>query len=255
MSWLPPALIDLPAIAPNVSEPRDFRNGWFWAIVVGIALFWLLAYTLAIHRARVDRRTGIPSVVVAINFSWEFVHSFVIDQEPAQRPANFLWFFFDFIIVYQVMKYGKKDFPKLTDQGFKRMFWGVCAYCAVQHYLMAYEFRDVLGMYSGVALNVGLSASFIITFRQRRSSAGQSVYIAVFKMLGSFLAGLNVLIIFPTRTLVLFWFVIILALDLAYVRMIARQIRAEGQSPWALNRPPVQEPAVQDPAAADPAVV
>ncbi|GGQ13984.1 transmembrane-type terpene cyclase [Streptomyces roseolilacinus] len=251
MSWLPPALVDLPAIAPSISAPRDFRNGWFWAIVVGIALFWLLAYCLAIHRAHVDKRTGIPAVVVAINFSWEFVHSFVIDQEPAQRPANFIWFFFDFLIVYQVVKYGGKDFPRLSRKNFLRMFWGICAYTAVQHYLMAYEFRDDLGMYSGVALNVGIAVAFIVTLRQRRSSAGQSLYIAVFKMLGSFLAGLNVLIIFPGRTLVLFWFVIILALDLTYVRMIHRQIRAEGQSPWALNRPPVQAPEAPE-AAPDP---
>lgn len=254
MSWLPPALIDLPSVAPSVSEPRDFRNGWFWAIVVAIGLFWLLAYSLAIHRAQVDRRAGIPSVVVAINFSWELVHSLAIDQEPAQRPANFLWVLFDIVIVYQVMKFGSKDFPRLTDQGFKRLFWGIFGYCLVQHFLMAYEFRDVLGMYSGVALNVGLSASFIITLRQRRSSAGQSVYIAVCKMFGSFFAGLNVLIIFPSRTLVLFWFGVILALDLAYVRMLARRIRAEGQSPWTLNRPPVTEPAVPEPKA-DAAVV
>ncbi|MFE7659726.1 transmembrane-type terpene cyclase [Streptomyces celluloflavus] len=250
VNWLPPALVDLPSVASSVSEPRDFRNGWFWAIVVGIALFWFLAYCLAVHRAHVDKRAGIPTVVVAINFSWEFVHSFVIDQGPAQRPANFIWFFFDFIIVYQVMKYGKKDFPKLSERNFRRPFWGICGYCAVQHYLMAYEFRDVLGMYSGVALNVGLSASFIITLRQRRSSAGQSVHIAVCKMLGSFLASLNVFIIFPSRAIVLFWFVVILVLDLTYVRMVFRQIRAEGRSPWVLNRPPVTDPVVHEQATA-----
>jgi hypothetical protein len=245
MDWLPPALVDLPSVAPSIAEPRDFRNGWFWAIVVCIGLFWGLAYGLAIHRGFVDKFVGIPAVVVAINVSWEFVHSFVIDQEPAQRPANFLWFFIDLIIVSQVVKYGYKDFPKLSRSLFQRLFFGLVALAAIQLFLMAREFRDILGMYSGCALNVGISAAFIITLIKRRSSAGQSLHIAICKMLGSQFAGLNTLILFPSRWLPLSWFIMILILDLIYIRMIYRQIRAEGQSPWALNRPPVTAPAAR----------
>ncbi|MDG4752610.1 hypothetical protein O7630_16820 [Micromonospora sp. WMMD718] len=248
MDWLPPALVDLPRVAPSVSAPADFRNGWFWAIVAGIAVFWILAYGLSIQRAFVDKAVGIPVVIVAINFAWEFVHSFVIDQEPAQRPANFVWFFVDIVIVTQVVRYGHRDFPRLSRRLFRRLFFGLVAIAAVQLFLMAREFRDILGMYSGCALNVGMSAAFIVMLVKRRSSAGQSVYAAICKMVGSQLAGLNVLILFPDRYLVLSWFVMMLVLDIVYVRMLYRQIRAEGQSPWNLNRPPVGVPAAPVPA-------
>ncbi|MBG0566548.1 transmembrane-type terpene cyclase [Actinoplanes aureus] len=241
--WLPPALVDLPATAPSVSPPGDFRNGWFWAIVVGILTFWALAYALEIHRASVDKYVGIPVVVVAINFGWEFVHSVVIDQEPAQRPANLLWFLVDIVIVIQVVKYGNKDFPRLGRTLFLRLFFGLVAVAAFQTFLMAYEFRDILGMYSGCALNVGISAAFIVTLVKRRCSAGLSLHAAISKMIGSQLAGLNVLILFPDRYLVLSWFVMMLILDLVYIRMLYRQIRKDGYSPWAINRPRVYPPA------------
>lgn len=241
--WLPPALVDLPTTAPSVSPPGDFRNGWFWAIVVGILVFWALAYGLAIHRAFVDKYVGIPVVVVAINFAWEFVHSVVIDQEPAQRPANLLWFLVDIVIVTQVIKYGHKDFPRLDRKLFLRLFFGLVALAGIQTFLMAYEFRDILGMYSGCALNVGISAAFIVTLVKRRSSAGLSLHAGICKMIGSQLAGLNVLILFPDRYLVLSWFVMMLILDLIYIRMLTRQIRKDGYSPWALNRPRVYPPA------------
>ncbi|MGH1551945.1 hypothetical protein ACRAWF_06705 [Streptomyces sp. L7] len=111
-----------------------------------------------------DKRTGIPSVVVAINFSWEFVHSFVIDQEPAQRPANFIWFFFDIIIVYQVVQYGKQDFPSLSRKqnfGGQRLLWGIfaaTARCSTTMNGLRVP-RRFLGMYSGGVANVGLSGS------------------------------------------------------------------------------------------------
>jgi hypothetical protein len=245
MDWLPPALFDLPGLASAVSEPRDFRNAWFWTIVVGLGTFWALAYGLAIQRAFVDKFVGIPVVVVAINFAWEFVHSIVIDQEPAQRPANFAWVLIDIVIVVQIMFWGHKDFPSLPRKLFRQLFWALVVIAAIELFLSAREFRDILGMYSGCLLNVGISAAFIVTLVKRRSSAGQSLYVAICKMMGSLLAGLNTLIIFPGRHLVLSWFVIIFVLDVIYLRMIYRQIRAEGQSPWALHRPRVFPPAEQ----------
>lgn len=255
MDWLPPALFDLPGVAPAVSEPRDFRNFWFWTIVVGLGTFWALAYGLAIHRAFIDKFVGIPVVVVAINFAWEFVHSIVIDQEPAQRPANFAWVLIDIVIVIQVMKWGHKDFPKLPRKLFQRLFLVLVVIAAIELFLAAREFRDILGMYSGCALNVGISAAFIVTLVKRKSSAGQSLYVAICKMMGSALAGLNTLILFPSRHLVLSWFVMILVLDLIYIRMIYRQIRSEGQSPWRLNRPPVTPPAAAAAPPRQPAMV
>ncbi|BCB91780.1 hypothetical protein Psuf_090930 [Phytohabitans suffuscus] len=138
---------------------------------------------------------------------------------------------------------GAQGLPEAARKLFQRLFLALVVVAGIELFLAAREFRDILGMYSGCALNVGISAAFIVTLVKRRSSAGQSLYVGICKMMGSLLAGLNTLIIFPDRHLVLSWFVMILVLDLVYIRMIYRQIRSEGQSPWKLNRPRVIPPA------------
>lgn len=65
------------------------------------------------------------------------------------------------------------------------------------------------------------------------------MYVAICKGLGSFFAGLTVMMMFPGRYLFVFWFPTVWALDTLYSVMPYRKIRSEGASPWALNRPAV----------------
>lgn len=240
--WFPPPLIRLPSSAttePLNVAPREFTNVAFWCIVAALVGFWVLAYGLAIQRARVDKYVGIPALAVAGNFAWEFVHSLVIDQNIQQRPFNLVWLLVDVFILTQVFRYGNKDFPRMSRGAFRTLIIGTLLYAAAVMLAMTYEFRDVLGLYDGVILCTGLSASFIVTLRQRKSSAGQSMYIAISKWLGSFFAGLNTLIVYPHRSLLLLLFATVFVLDVTYIALLYRQIRAEGGSPWALNRPRV----------------
>lgn len=240
--WFPPALIPLPKSAttePLNIAPKDFTNFWFWCIVVGLVTFWVIAYGFAIQRAHVDKYVGIPAIAVAGNFAWEFSHSLIIDQNIEQRPFNLVWMLVDICILTQVFRYGNKDFPKMSRVAFRAMIIGTLLYAATIMLAMTYEFRDVLGLYDGVILATGLSSSFIITLRQRKSSIGQSMYIAIPKWLGTFLAGLNTLIVYPHRTLLLILFATCFVIDVVYIVMLYRQIRSEGESPWAINRPRV----------------
>jgi uncharacterized membrane protein len=222
--------------------PKNFDGVAFWIIVVGLASFWVLAYAFAIQRARVDKRVGIPSLAVAGNFAWELVHSLVIQQQASQRPFNFVWLLVDTIILSQVFRYGNKDFPSLYVRAFRRVILGTLAWAAVFMILMTRELHDVLGLYDGTILVVFVSASFIYTLQKRRSSAGQSMYIATCKWVGTFLAGLNTVFVYPHRWFVLFMFGTAFVLDVTYMVMLHRQIRAEGASPWAFNRPRVVAP-------------
>jgi hypothetical protein len=247
--WFFPAIVDFPADLPLTVAPRNFAGVAFWIIVVGLASFWLIAYGLAIQRARVDKRVGIPAFAVAGNFAWEFVHSLVIQQQASQRPFNFAWLLVDAVILGQVFRYGNKDFSWLSTRVFRLMMVGVIAWAMAFMLLMTRELHDVLGLYDGTVLVVFVSASFIYTLRQRRSSAGQSMYIAVSKWMGTFLAGLNTVFVYPHRWFVLFMFATAFVLDVTYMMMLYRQIRAEGQSPWAVNRPPVTVPDSRTPEA------
>ncbi|WP_378733217.1 hypothetical protein [Nocardia brasiliensis] len=245
--WFPPYLIDLPTVAPVVLPPRDFHSIGFYSIVTGLAVCWLIAYGLAIHRGFVDKRVGIPAAFVCANIAWEFMHSLVIQQDAELRPFYLAWALVDILILYQVLKWGNRDFPSMSRRAFRGMVAAIIAYAAALTLLMTYEFKDPIGLYDGAGLNILLSTSFILMLRSRGSSAGQSMYIALFKWAGTALGALNTIIVFPERRLLLFLFATVSILDFCYMTMLYRQIRREGANPWQFNRPPVPDTPVRTP--------
>jgi hypothetical protein len=240
--WLPP-IVNFAHIPPAIIPQTNFRGIPFWTIVISMVAFWLFAYIFAIQRASVDKRAGIPALAIAGDVAWEGTHSLVIAGYVPQRTLDFVWFAFDLVLLYQVFRYGNKDFPSLTGKTFRAMIWGVIAWCAVAMILLTRELNDTIGAYDGYFLVIFVSWSFIYTLRRRRSSAGQSMYIAVSKWVGTSMAGLNTFFVYPHHTFLIYSFITAFALDVTYMVMLYRQIRAEGASPWVFRRPPVTAPA------------
>jgi hypothetical protein len=236
--WLPP-IIKFAHVPPLMVPATSFGGAAFWLLVTGLVTFWLFAYVLAIHRARVDKRVGIPTLAVVGDVAWEGVHSLVIQGFQAQRLLDFAWFLVDLVILWQVFLYGNKDFPAMSSKAYRAMVLGALAWAVAFMILMTREFSDVIGLYDGNILVMFLSWSFVYTLRKRKSSAGQSMYVAIFKWLGTFLACVNTAFVYPHRLFLLFTFATAFVLDVTYMVMLHRQIRAEGASPWAFNRPPV----------------
>ncbi|SDZ46666.1 hypothetical protein SAMN05421504_12018 [Amycolatopsis xylanica] len=235
--WWPPPIVDLANAAP-VSIGQADRPDWlFWSLMGPCTVFWLLAYLFAIHRAKIDEYSGVPVLVVGVNFAWEFAGAFIVEQEAVQRPIDFCWMVLDIFILRQALKYGGKDYPTLRRRVFQGMIIGILLWTVFLVVAAAYEFGDRPGIYSGTAINVFLSLSWIFMLKRRGSSAGQSMYIAMSKFLGSFFAGWTVFVMFPGRYLFVVWFLTVWTLDIVYMVLLHRQIRAEGASPWALKRP------------------
>lgn len=247
MFWWPDPLIDLLHPAPAMSAAADMPDWLYWSLLAGVAVGWLPAYALAIHRAAVDKWVGIPVTLVGINLAWEFTHSLVIEQLPEQRPINFGAVVLDIFILRQALQYGHKDLPRLSKRTVQLLVLGILAYSSVFLVVLTYELSDFYGIYAGMGINLYLSIAFILMLRQRQSSAGQSLYVAIGKCLGSLMAGLLFLFLMPDRYLLQLLAATTLLVDVAYIVLVHRQIRAEGQSPWALNRPPVLEPPVLEP--------
>jgi hypothetical protein len=53
------------------------------------------------------------------------------------------------------------------------------------------------------------------------------------------MVGFLFFFLFPDRYLLMLLAATVFAVDVAYIVLVHRQIRAEGQSPWAFTRPPV----------------
>ncbi|WP_253776602.1 transmembrane-type terpene cyclase [Goodfellowiella coeruleoviolacea] len=228
-------------VAPVTLGPADVPRWLFWAVAGPTAAGWVVTYLLAIRQAIVDKRVGVPVYMAAVDFAWEFSLTFILEQTPTQRGINFAWVIVNVFLMYQVFRYGRNDYPRLSPRAFTWSVLGVLVWAALLVMAGANEFHDLDGMYIGMVINVPLSASFILMLRRRGSSLGQSMHIATAKCVGSFFAGLTGFLLYPHR--ILFWVVVptMVVLDIVYLVLLHRTMRAEGRSPWAFTARPHAE--------------
>lgn len=214
----------------------------FYALMLGCGLLWTLSYLMIIHRGFSDRTYGMPVVALCANVSWEFLFSFVYPQGPIQTPVNLAWFSLDLIICYQALRYGPSEFRGLTKGGFYAMFAFtlVAAFCAVL--FVTWRFKDFDGAYTAFGQSLLMSALFIAMLRARRSLRGQSLPIAVCKLLGTGLASLafyQYAYVSQGSVVLPVLFVSSFVLDAVYVSLVCA-LRRTGATRSAASRPAAQ---------------
>jgi hypothetical protein len=161
----------------------------FDILLVGSGVLWTITYLLIIYRGFLDRTYGMPLVALCANLSWEFIFTFVFPHGPLQRPVNVVWFSLDLIVLYQLLRYGPREFTGLSKKVFYSMVaLGLCmAFLAVL--LITLEFEDFDGAYSAFGQNLMMSILFVVMLYSRKSLRGQSLSIALSKMGGTALAS------------------------------------------------------------------
>ncbi|MCA1220078.1 transmembrane-type terpene cyclase [Streptomyces sp. 8L] len=247
MTWLPPFLFPLSHVPPVTVGAADVPD-WLFALVAGPTVVgWIVTYVLAIRQAARDGRVGIPAFLIAVDFAWEFSLTFLLEQTPQQRQINFLWVLFDAVLLYQALRLGPRDYPHLSPRLVRWALAGVLVWASVIVMVGANEFHDDDGMYTGMFIQVPLSASFILMLKRRGSSAGQSMYIAVAKAVGSLFAGLTAFAVHPDHHLLQVLVPTYVALDIAYLVLLHRAMRAEGRRPWAFRTPRAGAPGASAP--------
>lgn len=162
------------------------------ALGTSCVIFWVIAYFGIIWRGFKDRTFGMPIAALAANLSWEAMYSFAID--PLGDYLHILsipCFFVDLVIAWQCFTWGARDFAHpFIRRNFKLLFAGAIAIAYPMLYYAFYEFRDPLGEYTGFGINLMMSILFVAMLLRRDSVAGQSMYIAIAKWLGTLLAYL-----------------------------------------------------------------
>lgn len=201
----------------------------FDALMLGSGAFWTLTYVLIIRRGFADRTYGMPLVTLCANVSWEFIFSFLYPHGPIQRPVDIVWFSLDLVILFQLLRYGPREFPDLSKRTFYAMFGlalttSFCAVLSVTH-----EFGDWDGAYSAFGQNLLMSVLFVAMLYSRGLPRGQSLSIALTKTLGTGLASVAFYLYSPLSegsVLLPFLYVAILVFDLIYVAAMVRAQRA-----------------------------
>ena len=249
MDW--PTILDVPANPPVVAERNEIPD-WLFLGLLGIqGAFWAYTYACLIYRGNRDRWMGIPVFAVVLNLSWEVTFLIVLPHPPQQKPIDVIWILLDLFILRLAFRYGWKDFdfPKAT---FVRLVAAALVVSFVFHIVMGWELADNEGIYGAMAINIYMSIAFIQLLRRRGSSIGQSMHVAVGKAVGTLGAGAMFFAWYPGRNLLTMCTLVILAIDIVYIRMLHRQLRADGVPTWSLRHPTVRPPVPAPVSAPDP---
>jgi hypothetical protein len=194
-------------------------------MIVG-GIFWSLTYLLIIRQGFKDKTYGMPLAALCANISWEIIFSFLYPHSPPQLYINYAWFALDSVIVYQFLRFGRKEFLKFSAAQFYFVFLFalIMSFCTIL--FVTYEFQDWLGAYAAFGQNLMMSILFLWLFLSRDDLRGQSVYIAVFKMLGTGFISLSFYLYEPISQgsyLMPYLYIAIFISDLVYTVLVYRR--------------------------------
>lgn len=226
-----PSLLHYP-VSPPVTDtvatpPLLLLNVAFG--LMGVA--WIATYVMAVRRGYLEKVVAVPWLAVCTNVSWEFIYAFVFHIRPITDVINVMFTVIDAILLVQVFKYGHRDAKSLSRNGFYWSAGGMVVFALAAHAASAWDFAD-RGGYNGWATTLFTSVMFVAMLNQRKSTAGQTMYIALVKMIGTLAATVGFASLYPTRTLMWVFYLTMTIFDVLYVFLLYRQFKAEGVSPW-----------------------
>jgi hypothetical protein len=204
----------------------------FFAILSGI--FWTITYLLILQRSIQDRIIGMPMVALCMNIAWEFIFSFIYPSDKPQLYVNYVWFCFDIVIATQYLKLNKSAFAEHVP---KKLFYpAFCSVLAIGFFNMLFattELGTKLGShYTAFEINLIMSVLFIYLLLSSDRTQGQSISIAITKMIGTAFASVMSFWEFPSSPLLNFLYVAIFLCDgayavLLYQKLAVKDIRTE----------------------------
>lgn len=241
----------------------DSNHTWLLVTALGSGVFWLLAYILIIYRGFKDESYGMPVVALVGNIAWEFIFGLGIETGCpatwASCPAtiiqarNFIWLLFDVVILYTILKFGRRYFTGMLQRFFipivlgSIVVAGLLIYSIVQEFWILNQWGVVIdgqvpqflplrlqggSYYTGFGLNVIMSILFVFMMYRRQSVEGQSLYIAISKWLGSLAAYGFMLADGVQGPVVNVLYAVVFVFDLFYIWQVYTQCKREGINPW-----------------------
>jgi len=201
-----------------------------WSLQIGSGILWTAVYILIIRLGFSEKTYGMPIPALCANISWEFIFSFLYPHNAPQNYINIVWFVFDLVIVAQTLRFGKSSFEPgwLFYPAFVLgLVTSFAAILAITH-----EFTDWDGRYSAFGQNLMMSVLFVALLLKRRDVTGQSIYIALGKMIGTILPSSLFFLRFPDSPLLNFLYLAIFIFDLIYVILLHAKHAELGIDPW-----------------------
>lgn len=185
-------------------------------------LFGLLAYAEIIRIGFRDKTYSMPIPALLGNIAWEFFYSFILPPNDIQLYINYLWLAFDILIYYQLLKYWRTEIKGISSS----IFYSAIFLFQIIAYLLIVNIEKQFnseGMHTGYADNFMMSILFILMLFKRKSLRGQSISIALFKMICTLAAAVWGYKYYPRTDLLTLLYVVIFILDFIYFVLVYLQ--------------------------------
>jgi len=184
-------------------------------------LLWSLAYVVIIQVGGRDGVPGMPLVATLLNLSWELVFSFVFPSPAPQVHVNRVWFILDVMIAIQWLRFGRTE-SVLPRRAFLPALVFTFVVCLALMCCCVLVLGDSQGRTIAYSQNLLMSLLFLDLLRARGGCRGQSVVIAVLKLLGTLAAGVGTLLRGMGDPFIFALCVLILLADLVYLGALLR---------------------------------
>jgi len=206
------------------------------SILLGLCgFFWTVAYLLIIRRGFIDATYGMPVIALCANLSWEYIFSFVYPQRKQQLFINYIWLTFDLIIFNQYLHFGlKSEFYKNNLILFylsSVILLIICYIVIIEVTKNTNDFNH--GKYAAFGSNLLMSILFIYMLYHQHNIEGQSIYIAISKMIGTIFASIAFYKYLEKNIVLTYFYILIFIFDLLYLISLYNEILISGINPWA----------------------
>lgn len=193
-----------PSIIHALQGPPLDPFNWYNLIGGLGCLAWLVAYALVILQGSRQKTYGIPMIAVCLNFTWEFLASFVLDRQSGVKVVG-VWLFFDrswilvdAFIVWQLLRYGRaqQQIPEV-----KRFFYPIVAAVMLIAFgaqlAFTHTYMDPYGIIDAYVINLVMSILFIVRYFERRDSSGLAYAVAWTKGIATALTSIECFFLLP----------------------------------------------------------
>ena len=192
-----------------------------------------MTYIIIIYKSFKDKTCGMPLFALALNLAWEFTFSFIYPPENLlmARIMFILWLILDLIILYTFFKYGYENlkYKNLITKKELSIF-------AILDILFSIIFiilfvNDISILYENSIVqapgfianlqNLIMSILFVNMILNRGNTLGQSIFIAIFKWIGTLaIAILKFSNMLPSTNTELLIIMLIQVFDIIYIHLI-----------------------------------
>lgn len=210
--------------------------GWFVASDLASGLLWTLTYALIVRRGFLDRTCGMPLLGLSAAITWELYYGVVHPTAGLPPFVVPVWLAVDALILGQYAWYGaaaRRDAGMAAQVGFLVSLAAAVAGAFFLQRSLIIRCEDGDGVRSGFAVNVVMSLAFLGRLRTRRDVRGQSLHIALGKLLGSAVTIPHAHALHGSSGWLRVFMAVTLVGDVAYAALLGRRCRALGIRPWA----------------------